>query len=47
MLVSSIIATPLVWNMDVYEVVKDPCCFSDALDIIEPDDFIQQFDTWV
>ncbi|OAE21594.1 hypothetical protein AXG93_939s1000 [Marchantia polymorpha subsp. ruderalis] len=44
--ISSSVPTPLIWDMDgMYRAVKGPRRYSDAVGIIELDDFIHEFDT--
>jgi hypothetical protein len=38
---------PFVWDMeDLYGTSKGPCRFLGAVNNIELDDFIQEFNTW-
>lgn len=46
-LISASVTTPLIWNIDaMYRGMKGPRHYSSVMNIIELDDFIQEFDTW-
>ncbi len=46
-ILSSSIATPLIWDMDGgFGAMKDPQRYSGAVGTIKLEDFIQEFDSW-